>query len=759
MKKSRNYFIYTLILGITFILSAFGLPYILDIMDYGIDLQGGFEVLYKVESIDDKKVTDSMVISTYKTIEKRINVLGVSEPDIVIEGKDKIRVTLAGIKDEEVARSILSAAATLTFRDTSDNLLMTSDVLKSGGVKLTADDKGLPAVLLQVKNPDEFYRITNMVKDFSDNRIVIWLDFVEGVDAFSIEESNCGSLNASRCLSAATVSEAFASDVIIRGNFTREEAETLVNLINSGSLSTKLVEVSSKTVEASLGGNSLNKTLFAGLIGLILIVILLTVLYHFAGFIAGLNVVIYTFISFLVYWLIGGVLTLPGIAAMILGIGMAVDVNVLTFERIKEELTSGKSLPQAFVNGGKRAFVTILDGNLTTLIVAIILFYFGESSIKGFATMLILNIFTTIGIMLYFTRYILKGLINSNKFNDKIKFFINMKKEKIRKLDEPEIEPFQKIDFVGKRKFYYAATSLIVVVGFVSLFIRGLNLGIDFNGGTNVSFLNSKEISVEELKNDFNELDKKVEDIVKINNGEGYLIKINDVFTKEDEDTIKAFLFEKYEVNADVEIISNIVKEQMIKNALYSLLFAFVGIIAYVSLRYKFSFAVTGIIALIHDGFIMIAMFSLFKLEVTTIFVSAVLLIIGYSINDTIVTYDRIRENLEDLGKKATANDLERIVNKSLRETFKRSILTSISTLIPVICLVLLGSFELINFNIAVLIGLVAGVYSSLFIASQLWIEIEKRNLKENNKNSKQKKKIAPINEPEELRVKGINTH
>ena len=237
-------------------------------LKFGLDLQGGFEVLYKVESINGEVVTNDMVTNTYKTMLKRIDGLGVSEPVITVEGEDKIRVQLAGVTDIEQARTILSKAANLTFRDTKNNLLMNSDVLVSGGAKVSQDQKGLPAVSLSINNKDEFYKVTKAISESEDNRIVIWLDFDEQTDSFEKEQAKCGSLSSSRCLSVAGVSQGFSSDVIIQGNFSKEEVTSLVELINSGSLPTKLTEISSKTVDASFGANTLQKTFIAGLIGI-----------------------------------------------------------------------------------------------------------------------------------------------------------------------------------------------------------------------------------------------------------------------------------------------------------------------------------------------------------------------------------------------------------------------------------------------------------------------------------------------------------
>ena len=338
MKKKRKNSIIksSLIIAVILLVVGFTMPTLVKNLKFGLDLQGGFEVLYQVKSIDGEEVTSEMVTNTYKTISKRIDVLGVTEPEIVIEGDDMIRVQLAGITDPAKARETLSAVANLTFRDADDNLLMNSDVLKSGGAKVGQDEKGRPAVSLSIADKDKFYEVTSKVSKMEDNLIVIWLDF-DGTTKFEKEKDNCGN-GESKCLSAASVSQGFSSDVIIQGNFEQEEVEQLVDLINSGSLPTKLEEISSKTVAASFGENSLYLTAKAGLAGIALIAIVLIAIYRFAGFIAVVGLVIYTYLTLLSFWLFGGVLTLPGIAALVIGIGMAVDSSVITFARIKDEL-------------------------------------------------------------------------------------------------------------------------------------------------------------------------------------------------------------------------------------------------------------------------------------------------------------------------------------------------------------------------------------------------------------------------------------
>ena len=414
---------------LTLIVSLCLMPSLFGSLKFGLDLQGGFEVLYKVSSLDGKEVTSDMITSTYKTMLKRIDTLGVSEPVVTVEGTDRIRVQLAGVTNPDDARALLSSAASLTFRDSSDKLLMNSDVI--GVAKVGQDSNGKPAVALSVKDKEKFYKVTKEISETEDKMIVIWLDFDEGVDSYAT--STCGSDSITGCLSAATVSEGFASDVIIQGNFELEEVENLVDLINSGSLPTKLTEISSKTVGASFGADALEKTFMAGVVGIALIITFMIIVYRFAGFVASIGLIAYTFLTFLTFWIVGGVLTLPGIAAAIIGIGMAVDANVINFSRIKDELKQGKSFKNACLLGNKESLSSIIDSNITTFIVAIILFIFGESSIKGFATMLMISIVVTMVVMVLLVRFIINRFVETGKFDNKQNFFIGFKQKKVKK--------------------------------------------------------------------------------------------------------------------------------------------------------------------------------------------------------------------------------------------------------------------------------------------------------------------------------------
>lgn len=690
------------------------LPKLMDKINYGLDLQGGFEVLYQVSPIEGELNSD-MVYNTYKSILKRIDILGVSEPEISIEGEDKIRIRLAGVKNKDEAREILSSTAVLTFRDPSDNILLTSDVL-GGNAKVSTDNQGRYVISLSIKDKDAFYEATKKVKDMMDNRMVIWLDFEEGVDSFRKEEKKCGS-DSSNCLSAPYVNEAFASDVVIQGNFTKESAKKLTDLINSGALPTKLEEISSRTVEASFGENALNKTLIAGVIGIILVIILMIIIYRFSGFITGVCFIIYTFGCLYIFYLINGVLTLPGIAAMLLGIGMAADSAIICYERIKEQLKIGNNLSKSFEIGNKTSLSSIIDSNITTIIVAIILFILGQSSVKGFATMLIINIIVTVIVMVYLERQILKLFIKTTYFDDKLNLFIGVNKKKITKSKEIEV-PFKKLNFISIAKKYTIGILIVIIVCGIATIFTKYNLGVDFTGGTSIT-INSDT----DLANDIKELNYTLKDYKIENNNSTYII--DEVLNKDEIKNLNDYIESNYELSSDIYVVSDVVKKELVKNAIKALIISSIAIIIYVSIRFKFNYAISGIIALLHDVVLTILFFGLFNIEINSTFIAAILTIIGYSINDTIVTFDMIRELYKEKKNVKTSEDINKIVDTSVKRVLSRTILTSVTTIIPVIMLLIMGAKEIVNFNIALLVGFIFGTLSSIFVSNYLWSKLE----------------------------------
>lgn len=761
VKYTSKNFIFTnaTIMLLTFVVSAILLiPTIFNNITKGLDLAGGFEILYQIKSADGKKVTKSQVEDTYRTMLRRIDKLGVSEPEIIIEGNDKIRVKLAGVKNPDEARKYITVAGELSFRDSSDKKLMDKSVLKEGsGAKVSTDESGRPAILLNIADKDKFYSVTSSISQTDDQLIVIWLDYdkAEG-DSYKAYKDSCGdfdNLNEAKCLSAATVKEGFSSNVIIQGNFSEENAKNLVDLINSGSTNVKFKEISSKTVGSEFGEDSLSKTQVAAVIGVTLIALFMCLIYRFSGFLASSAVLIYTFSVLLIFYLIDGVLTLPGIAALVLGVGMAVDANVITCERIKEELENGKSLKNAFINGNKNSFSSIFDSNITTLIVALILFAFGESSVKGFATMLIINIIMTMLIVIFINRAISKQFVNSGFFDNRLKLFVDFKENKNKKEN--------KFSFVKHFKKFLLGSLCVFTVGIIIAVVSGFNIGIDFSGGSDITISTKENVTTKQIKDDLKELKLTYVDYTNDSSDNALYIKVANTLDENEVKKVNKYFSEKYNAKTEIAVVSNVVKKDLIKNALISLLFAIIGIIIYISIRYKKSYAYSAVIALMHDVLIIVAMFSIFKVEINTMFVAAILTIIGYSINNTIVIFDRIRENMhKHSGEKNTFELLEKVVDSSVRSTFNRSINTTLTTLFPIICLMIFGAKEINEFNIAVFIGLLAGAYSSVLLSSQIWMRIEnKHNIKEEKKkksnpkkSNKQKKRKV-----EELTVKGIN--
>lgn len=746
-QSTIKFTIATLIVIIISFVCCYFISPLIDKINFGLDLQGGFEVLYEVKPLkEEDTLTQDMLYSTYQAILKRIDVLGVSEPEITIEGDDRIRVKLAGITNAEDARDTISSTAVLSFRDYNDNLLMTSDVL-GGQAKVTTDEYGRPAVSLKIKDTETFYEVTKKVKNMTNNIMVIWLDYDEETDSYQKEKTKCGT-SESHCLSGATVDRAFASDVIIQGNFTKEEATYLVELINSGALPTKLTEISSRTVEASFGSDSLNKTLIAGIIGIALVIILMTIIYRFSGLIAGFGLILYTFTSFGIFYLINGVLTLPGIAAMILGIGMAVDANVISFERIKENLLIGKSLKEAYEEGNKSSFTSIIDANVTTIIAAIIMFIIGESSVKGFATMLIINIIVTVIVMVYLIKYLLKFFVKTGIFDNHLGLFIGLNKKKIKKSKEIII-PYEKLNFVRHKSKFIAITVILFIIGIISFIITGANYGVDFSGGTSIT-INSSE-NINEAKQFLEDKNYHIEKY--ITNDKETNITLSEVLDKDEINELTKTLKDDYNLDSNIYVVSKVVKQELVKNAIKSLLIASIGIIIYVAIRFRFNYAISGIIALIHDVAFTFLFFAIFKIQINSIFIAGILTIIGYSINDTIVTFDIIRENYKTKYKNNITNqeDLDNLVNISIRRTLFRTILTTLTTIIPVIILMIFGSREILTFNISLLVGFIAGVYSSIFISNMIWLSLEKKRI------TKPKKQDDDDDEIQELKVRGIN--
>ncbi|MEZ7725439.1 protein translocase subunit SecD [Gemella sanguinis] len=706
-------------------------------VNLGLDLQGGFEVLYQVEPLrEGQNIDEAAVKATADTISRRINILGVSEPVITVEAGNRIRVELAGVKDQETARKVLSTQANLTIRDTDDNVLLDGSDLQENGASQGYDQNSKPDVKLKLKDAEKFGKITSDIskKTGGQNLMVIWMDFSDG-DSFKAEAAK----EKPKYISAPQVNQTINSnDVQITGDFSVKEAKEMAALLNSGALPVKLTEIYSNSVGAQFGADALYQTVLAGAIALGIICAFMLLVYRLPGFVASVMMVAYVYLTVVFFNMISGVLTLPGIAALILGVGMAVDANIIMYERIKEEVRAGYPLQKAYLDGAKQSLWTIFDSQFTTVIAAVVLFIFGTSSVKGFATMLLLSILVSFITAVFGTRLLLGLLVRSNFFNNHPGYFgvskksIHDTKFGINSLNLPT--KFEWLSFTKHMKKFFAFSIAIMIAGSISLGMNKLNLGIDFSSGTRIDIAANTELTTDQVKQDLGSLNVKEEKIVLSQDKKQATVYSKDSFAQDKSIEIKEYFAKKYEKDANLSVVSPVIGKELVKNAIYALVYASIGIIIYVAFRFEWRMGLTSVIALLHDVAVIIFMASLLRLEIDITFIAAVLTIVGYSINDTIVTFDRIREHMRHEKLIKTKEQIYKIVDVSLRQTLTRSINTVLTVIITVVVMLLVGSSSIYSFNVALLIGLVFGLYSSLFIAAQLWAVLKVRELNKKGK-------------------------
>ncbi|MCY8603274.1 protein translocase subunit SecDF, partial [Bacillus sonorensis] len=577
----------------------------------GLDLQGGFEVLYEVHPAKKgDKINKDVLVSTVEALNRRANVLGVSEPNIQIEGNNRIRVQLAGVHNQNRAREILSTQAQLSFRDTNDReLLNGADLVENGAKQAFKPDTNEPIVTIKLKDADKFGEVTKKVLDMKpNNQLVIWLDYKKG-DSYQRESKKADH----KYISAPNVSQVLnTSDVMIEGNFTVQEAKDMANILNAGALPVKLVEKYSTSVGAQFGEQALHDTVFAGIVGIAIIFLFMLFYYRLPGFIAIVTLSVYIYITLQIFDWMNAVLTLPGIAALILGVGMAVDANIITYERIKEEIKLGKSVRSAFRSGNRRSFATIFDANITTIIAGIVLFIFGTSSVRGFAIMLILSILTSFITAVFLSRFLL-GLLVESRWLDRKKGWFGVRKKDILDISKTNehTEPptrFDKWDFVSKRKWFFAFSGILLAAGLVVLLMFRLNLGIDFSSGSRIEVQSDHKLSTEQLEKDFEQVGLAPDSILlsgeKDNHGVARFVGVpNQKKIAE----VKDYFKDKYGSEPNVSTVSPTVGKELARNALYAVIVASIGIILYVSIRFEYKMAIAAIASLLYDAFFIIA--------------------------------------------------------------------------------------------------------------------------------------------------------
>ena len=760
MKKSR-FIVFGITVVTIFAIIAASFGSVKDGMKLGLDLQGGFEILYEVSPLEGKNMPDMSAVA--ESVNKRVDVLGVNEPEITVEGNNRIRVQLAGVKNADQARRVISSTANLTFRDVNDNLLMDASVLKEGSASVGYDEYGNPLVNLKLADQKKFYEVTKEVasKSEGENLMVAWLDFDEKTDSYA-KEANAEN---PKFISAARVQEGINStSAQISGNFTKEEAKELSDLINSGSLPVKMTEIYSDSVTADYGTDAFSVTMFAGAVGIGLIMLFMILYYRLPGVISAVTIAAYVFVVFVLYNLMGAVFTLSGIAALVLGVGMAVDSNILTFERIRDALYSGRSVRTAFYEGSSKSFITIFDAQVTTFISALILFEFGKGSVKGFATMLMVSTITTLLLIVFIAKFLLKQLVESGWLDDKRSWF-GVKESNIPDVSKGQerfyFGRFKSFDFVGKAKYFIFTSLAVLVIGAGCMTFNGVkgngifNFGIDFTSGTKITVQSDTPIDKSTLNNQLKDLGIQANSI-KINgeNNQNATVFVKDAIKTEKMDTVKAELKKTYKHDVNENTVTPVIGKDLVQNAVLISILAWIGVMIYISVRFKWDYALSGIVALVHDVFIILAFCAIFRLEVNTEIIAVMLAIIGYSINNSIVVFDRIRDQVKERRHETlNAVTYREIVNVALQNTATRSILSTFTTVLPVICLLGFGSNAIFTFCLALCIGLLAGAGSSLFIAAQLWYQIRVHEKPKKAKKHKPRKK----EEKEEMIVPGLN--
>ncbi|RHF82594.1 protein translocase subunit SecD [Roseburia inulinivorans] len=705
MKKSKAAVILAVILaafvGLAYyasiILSSTGVGEDMSI-PLGLDLSGGVSITYQV--VDENPSAEDMSDTIYK-LQKRVDSYS-TEASVYQVGDDRITVEIPGVQDANEILEDLGNPGSLEFQMPDGSVFMTGDMVEDAQGATATDRYGNKQYIVSLKLTDEGAKIFGEV---TSENIGKNLPIVYDGETISYPQVQ----------SAITGGEAQ-----ITGMSSFEEADNLATQIRIGSLSLQLSELESSVVGAQLGSQAIASSLKAGAIGLAIVMVFMIVMYAVPGIAASLALAIYTTLVIATLYLFDITLTLPGIAGIILGIGMAVDANVIVFARIREEIATGKSVQTSMKIGFQKAMSAILDGNITTLIASVVLMALGSGTVKGFAYTLMIGIILSLFTAMVVTRYILYSL-----------YALGLKSEKLY----GRAKERKSIDFIGKKAVFFTISGIIIAAGLISMGVhsategKALNYGLDFMGGTSTTADFGKDMTIEDIENDIVPYVEKVtgdSDVqaTKVEGTTQVTIKTRTLSLDERQE-LEDTLAENCDVDASTitsQSISSTISGEMRSDALKAVIVSCIFMLLYIWFRFKdIRFAASAILALVHDVLVVITVYALVRISVGSTFIACVLTIVGYSINDTIVIFDRIRENLALKTGKQTAEDLREIANKSLTQTLSRSINTSITTFIMVVMLYILGVASIRDFSLPLMAGLVCGAYSSICIATELW--------------------------------------
>ena len=671
----------------------------------GLDLSGGVSITYQAK--EDNPSAEDMSDTIYK-LQQRVE--GYSEEaQVYQEGNNRINIEIPGVSDANAILEELGKPGSLEFTDPEGNVVLDgTDVAEAeGGV--AQDDTG-------------------------NNQYVVSLQLTtEGTKKFAeATEENLGqqiSIVYDGEVISAPVVQSVISDgrAQITGMESIEEARNLASTIRIGSLSLELEEVRSNVVGAQLGTEAIHTSLIAGAIGLGLVMIFMIVVYSLPGVVAAWALLIYTALELVMLTAFDLTLTLPGIAGIVLSIGMAVDANVIIYARIREEIAAGKSVRNAIKTGFQKALSAILDGNITTLIAAAVLGMLGTGSVKGFAMTLALGIVLSMFTALVISRLIVNAFYAVGLQDEKL-----YGRAKVRKT----------IDFVGRRKVFFTLSIILVLLAPIGMAAysategRALNYSLEFVGGTSttVTFPENMDVNLDSL-------DTEVKPVVEEVTGDAnvqfqQVVGSNQVIikTRTLDMTEREAFAQKMEESFDVpedqisaETISSTVSKEMQRDAILAVTIATVCMLIYIWFRFKdIRFASSGVLALLHDVMVVLACYTFVRISVGNTFIACMLTILGYSINATIVIFDRIRENMHGV---KTVEELKELVNASITQTLTRSIYTSLTTFITIAVLFVMGVSTVREFALPIMTGIVCGAYSSVCITGPLWFTMKKRSL------------------------------
>lgn len=691
----------------------------------GLDIQGGTSFLIRLMG-GDKDVNKGMLDQAVEVIRKRVDQFGTSEPIISPVGNDRILVQIPGLSTETIqqAREQLSRVAKLEFRmvypdhneklaaiDAGKDVIPPEYRIENYKHAKEGDAPPVEERLLVKKKADlGGNHVSHASAGFGNEGWEVSLSF-DGEGTKKFGEITGANVNHRFAIvldnviqSAPNIREPiYGGSARISGSFSETEARGLASVLENP-LQTPVSIEEERSVSPTLGLDSIKASILAGLMGLAITMICVLVYYRLPGLVANLALIVNLILLIGALTMFRFVLTLPGIAGIILTIGLSVDASVLIYERLREEIALGKSLKVAMQTAYEKAFSSIFDANVTTLITAVILFWKASGPVKGFAISLTLGILASLFTALIVGRNALGWLVDAGK---------------VKKISMLHLISSQHINFLGKGFLACMISLAIIIAGATSFYIKGeKNFGVDFRGGDLITLSSASVIDVGQVRDGLKPLGFADASIQESSQGGKNYISIRtplNTSDKVEKQVIQAMPQANFKVERS-ERVGALVGGELAKSSLVALSLGILGVLIFVTFRFEFSFAVGAIVALFHDVIITIGVFSLFNRELTLTMVGAVLTIAGYSINDTIVVYDRIREGLAS-GKRGS---IEEIMNSSINQTLSRTILTSTVTLIPILCLLFFGGPVLHDFSLAIIVGVVVGTYSSIFIASPI---------------------------------------